>query len=440
MRRALALVLACCCVLAPVALGAPASRPPDGARVASAVPVTPATETTSYLRISPDVLDTAAYRGTTIDVSGTIALGTQQLDGRFRQERLRQRLSSTESVAARHEQIEATAVRIDERIAALRARQVTTITAYNNGSLSGQAFLRDLARIGAAAGRLETAVEQLQRRADSVPRSTINGTSVTNWAQNRQFELAPFGGPVRDRIAAALRGENTVPVDTDVPSGVARVGPTREERLDPLWVYAETTAEGVVLATVDDGQYYREAYLPGERNATAGRVANNTEVRNRRAMVYPWAENNSGSKGQRNVQQVGISRFRFSHDHGRLTAYLDHNSGQVFAEHQRKTLMRLPTAAPVTTTAGNRRLVVNRTHPTGPLEVFVTTESGNPLDGTVTVDNRTVGDTGPDGRLWTVAPRGNVTVTARVNGSTMRIETSATVAANRTALAAPASP
>jgi len=70
----------------------------------------------------------------------------------------------------------------------------------------------------------------------------------------------------------------------------------------------------------------------------------------------------------------------------------------------------------------------------------VTTESGNPLDGTVTVDNRTVGDTGPDGRLWTVAPRGNVTVTARVNGSTMRIETSATVAANRTALAAPASP
>ena len=440
MRRAIALVLALCCVLAPVALAAPAPRPPDGARVSSAAPVTPATETTSYLRVAPDALETAAYNGATIDVSGTIALETQQLDGRFRQEVLRQRLSDTESVAARHEQIEATAARIDERIAALHDRQATTITAYNNGSLSGGAFIRDLARIGAAADRLETAVEQLQRRAESVPRSTIDGTSVINWAQNRQFELAPFGGPVRDRIAAALRGENTVPVDADVPSGVARIGPTREERLEPLWVYAETTADGVVLATVDDGQYYREAYLPGERNTTAGSVENNTDVRNRRAALYPWAENNSGSKGQRNVQQVGISRFRFSHDHGRLTAYLDQNTSQVFVEHQQKTLTRLPTAAPVTTTAANRRLVVNRTHPTGPLEVFLTTESGNRLDGTVTVENRTVGETGPDGRLWTVAPRGNVTVTARVNGSTMRVETSAAVATNGTALVAPASP
>ena len=437
MRRALALALALCCVLAPVTLAAPASRPPDGARVGLAAPNTPTTNTTSSLRISPDALETAAYRGATIDVSGTLALETTQLDGQFRQTVLDERFSATESVTARRERIEATADRIDTRIAALAEREAATVAAYNNGSLSGHAFLRDLARIGIAVDRLETAVNRLEERASDVPGSSIDGVSVVNWARSRAVRLAPLRGPVRTRVADALRGENTVPTDADVPSGVAQIGPTREERLAPLFVYVETTRDGVVLATVDDGQYYREAYLPGERNATGSGVGNITDVRERRATLYPWAENTSEFKGQRTIQRADVSRLRFSHDHGRLTAYLDQGSGQVFAEHQRKSLSRLPTAAPVNTTAGNRRLVVNRTHPSGPLEVRLTNESDAPLDGTVRLDNRSVGDTGRNGRLWTVAPRGNVTVTTHVNGSTLGIEASAAVA-NRTSLATPA--
>ncbi|WP_049901806.1 DUF7096 domain-containing protein [Halococcus agarilyticus] len=435
MRRALALALALCCVLAPVALGAPASRPTDGAPVGSAAPQ-PATDTTSFLRASSGSIETAAHRDAAIDVSGTLAIETTRLDGRFRRQVLDERFSATDSVAARRERIEAVATRIDARIATLTERQATTVTAYNNGSLSGHEFLRDLARIDATAARIEASVGRLAELADQ---SSIAGLPADSWARNRALRLDPLRGPVRTRIASALRGENTVPVDDDLPSGVAAVGTAREERLAPLLVYVETTPDGVVLATVDDEQYYREAYLPGERNATGDGVGNATDVRDRRAALYPWAENNSEFKSQRTVQRAGISRFRFSHDHGRLTAYLDQDSGEVFAEHQRKTLSRLPTAAPVNTSDESRRLVVNRTHPSGPMEVSLTSESGTPLDGTVRIGNRSIGDTGRDGRLWTVAPRGNVTITARVNGSTMRIETSAAVA-NRTRLATPVSP
>jgi len=431
MRRALVLVLVFCCVLAPVALGTSASRPQDGGRVGSAAPVTPTTNTTSFLRISPDALETTAYQGAAIDVSGTLAIETTQLDGQFRQAVLDERFSATDSVAARREQIETTADRIDGRIAALVERQATTVGAYNNGSLSGHEFLRELARIDVAAGRLERAVGRLAELAGQ--QSSIDGLPVGSWRRNQALQLGPLRGPVRARIVGALRGENTVPVDPDLPSGVAAVGPAREERLAPLLVYVETTRDGITLATVDEGQYYREAYLPSNRNATEGDVGNATDVRNRRAMLYPWAENNSEVRGLRNVRRAAISRFRFSHRHGRLTAYLDQDSGEVFAEHQRKSLSRLPTVAPVNATAAGRRLVVNRTHSTGPLDVRLTTENGTPLDGTVVVDSRSAGDTGRDGRLWTVAPRGNVTVAARTNGSVVQLETSAAVATNRSA-------
>ena len=429
MRRALAIALALCCVLALVTLGASASRPQEGPRVGSAAPVTPATNTTSFLLISPDALETTAYRDATIDVAATVGFETTRLDGQFRQALLDERFSATDSMPARRDRIEATAARIDGRIAALVERQAATVAAYNNGSLSGHEFLRELAHIDVAAGRLEAAVDRV---AELAGQSSIEGLPAGSWARNQALRLDPLRGPARARIAGAFRGENTVSVD-DVPTGVAAIGQIREERLTPLSVYVETTREGITLATVDEGRYYREAYLPGERNATEDGVDAVTDVRDRRAALYPWAENNSEFKSQRNVRRAGISRFRSSHHHGRLTAYLDQDSGGVFAEHQRKTLAQLPTVAPVNAIAEDRRLLVNRTHPTGPLELRLTNRSGGPLDGTVLLDNRSIGRTGTDGHHWTVAPRGNVTVAARANGAVVRLETTAAVATNRSA-------
>ena len=185
-----------------------------------------------------------------------------------------------------------------------------------------------------------------------------------------------------------------------------------------------------MLSTVDDGAYYREAYLPGERNnTTASELAGIQDVIDRVQTSYPWAWNHSSSTTSDGDRRAGIYAFTLYHDQGVLTTYLNQTSGQVFAEDQRLELSSVPTATPVTGRNDDLRLRVNRTYPTGPLELSLSTVDGDPADGQVTIGNQSVGATGSDGRLWTVAPRENLTVVARTGEGTVRVTTNATVAA-----------
>lgn len=432
MRRALALTLALCCLLSSVALATPTGVERASSRAVTPVtPVAPTTNTTAYLSIPTDELESTGYRRPTLDVSGSLSLDTTALQGRFTQLTLDERFATTDADTARRAQLRTSAARIEGRIERLRERQVAVIDAYNNGSLPPQEFLRDLALIDAAAGRLGTAADRVAARARSVPLSTIDGQPAVNWARNRRLELGALEGPVRDRIREALRGENVVPVEGTSPAALEKIGQTGRDRLESLWVYVETSRNGVVLAAVDDDQYYREAFLPGERNATGRGLDNSTNVFNRVGQLYPWASNNSGSTELRGDPRAGIYEYGLFHGHGQLTTYLDRDSGRVFAEKQRKSLMGVPTAPPVTASSGNLRVRVNRTHPTGPLELSVTTAGGEPVDGRITVANRSIGRTGTDGRLWTITPRGTVTIVVRANGRTVRLETSASPPSNR---------
>lgn len=428
MRRPLALVLVCALVLSSVSLAAPTT----GERAVA--PVTPATNTTAYLDIAPDALESAAYRRTTLDVSGTLALDTRGLSGRFTQLSADARFDATASTAARRGQLTAIAGRIERDIARLHERQSAAIRGYNNGSLPAREFVLELAAIDTAAGQLDSAVARVADRARSVPRFAIRGQPAANWENNRRIELDTLEGPVRDRIGDAIRGRNTRRTDGAVPSGLDRIGPTDRARVEPLRVYVETSSDGLVLATVAGGVYYREASLPGERNATGEGVEGIGAVSDRVAERYPWASNNSGTTELSGDREAGLYQVSLYHRHGRLTTYLDRDSGRVFAEQQQKDLANVPTT-PVTATRGGLRLAVNRTHPTGPLELSLTRD-GQPVDGHLTIDNQSLGPTGEDGRLWAVAPRGEFVITARADGRTVRVETSAPVS-NRTTLGVP---
>ncbi len=427
MRRTLAVVVLCC-LLAGAAVGLP--NPSDRQ---SARPAMPTTNTSEYLTITPDALETASYRQASLDVSGTLALDTRSLSGKYRQTVLDERFAATDSTSARRAMLRTSAARIETRIDGLGQRQSAAVERYNDGTMSARAFVIELARIDTAAGRLGTAADRVAERARSSPGSTINGQPATSWARNRRIELDPLRGPVRERIAATLRGENTVPLDESTAPDLEGVEPVPDERLEALELYVETSDEGVVLATVDEGWYYREAYLPSERsNTSAGELAGITAALDRMAERYPWTWNNSVSRDASGDRRAGVYRFTVYHDHGRLTAHLDHRSGEVFAEQQRKGLSGVPTLEPTGETASDLRLVVNRTYPTGPLELSVEDREGEPVDGRITVANRSLGRTGTDGRLWTVAPRGNATVVARTNDGAVRAEVDFSPAANRT--------
>jgi hypothetical protein len=431
MRRALAVVV-CCCLLAGAAVAVPSAGDRRSAR-----PATPATNTSEYLTIAPDALETSSYRRTSLDVSGTLALDTRGLEGRYRQLVLDERFAATDSTTRRRAMLRASAARIESRIDGLQRRQSAAVSEYNNGTISAREFVIELARIDTAAGRLGAAADRVAERARSIPGSTIDGQPATSWARNRRVELGPLRGPVRERIAATLRGRNTVPLDESAAPDLEGVGAVPDERLESLDLYVETTSEGVVLATVDEGRHFREAYLPTERNNTsAGKLTGITAALDRVAERYPWAWNNSVSRDASGDRRAGVYRFTLFYDHGRLTTHLDRRSGEVFAEQQRNRLSAMPTADPIRRTSGDLRLTVNRTYPTGPLELSLINRAGEPVDGRITIANHSVGRTGTDGTLWTVAPRGNATVTARTNDDTVRIETGFSPARNRTTTAA----
>ena len=427
MRRALAVVL-CCCLLAGGAVAVPGVGDRQHAR-----PATPATNTSEYLTVGPDALETASYRRATLDVSGALALDTRRLEGQHRQLVLDERFATIDSTATRRAMLRRSATRIEGRIDGLQRRQATAVGEYNNGTIAGREFVVELARIDTAAGRLGAAADRVTERARAIPGSTIDGQPATSWARNRRVELGTLRGPVRGRIAATLRGENTIPLDASTAPDLEGVGTAPDERLETLELYVETTDEGVVLATVDEGRYYREAYLPTERNDTAaGKLTDITAALDRVAERYPWTWNHSATTDSSGDRRAGIYRFTLFYGHGRLTTHLDRRSGEVFAEQQRKRLSGTPTAEPLHETAGNLRLTVNRTYPTGPLELALTNRAGEPVDGRITVANRTVGRTGTDGRLWTVAPHESATVVAQTDEGRVGIETGFSPITNRT--------
>jgi hypothetical protein len=69
-------------------------------------------------------------------------------------------------------------------------------------------------------------------------------------------------------------------------------------------------------------------------------------------------------------------------------------------------------------TGESLRLRINGSYDTGPMAVRVARNAtGIPLDAEVTVDGQVVGRTGDDGRLWTVQPIGETTVSVRTSGN-----------------------
>lgn len=401
----------------------------------AAIPATTsfATNTTASLTIPTNARETVSYQQVSLDVSGALTLDVEGLRGRFQRLTLDERFSVTDSTIARRAQLRATATRIEIRIARLQEREAMAITAYNNGSISAQEFLHELAHIDTMADQLAVAADRVAARADSVPRSSINGQPAVNWAQNRRIELGPLQGPVREQIANTLRGNNTVRTEGNPPSGVIDIGPAHGQRLEPLRVYVETSREGIALTTVYNDQYYREASLSSARNATGGGLSGSVDAFDRVRELYPWASANSGYTELSGDRRTNVSRVTLFHNQGQLTTFLNQSSGQVVAEHQQKTLSTIPTTNPVTATRGSLRLRVNRTHSTGPLEVSLTTPAGDPVDGRVAINGRTVGQTGADGRLWTVAPYNMATIDVRANGERIRIRIPSRPQSNRSA-------
>lgn len=368
----------------------------------AAAPVQPSVpNTTNYLALPADGVETARVDSVRLDVGGVLALGSSDLRGQYNATRFAVRLERTE----RDELVLRQTVReLRNQVTSLRARQRTAVAAYNRGELTTEAFVREVAVVHTRASAAERLASEVVSRTNSplVPRELLLE------ARYVRAELDALTGPVRARAAGALAGE-------------------REE---PLRVYVSTSADGVVLATVDGGLYVREAYLESNRG-TAGDAVTGTGQAYDIVTTdrYPWAGENVAGGGvdgfPGGADGQSLYRVTVPHTQGTLVAYLDGQTGEVFREVQTKRLAAAPTTDAIVNSTEDAILTLGRTHAGGQLVVSLSDPTtGEGLSGVaVYIGDEQVGTTGEDGVLYTLQPRESARLVARTVGGNVTATT-----------------
>lgn len=397
----------------PVALpgqpGTSAFPPDDGQNTSALAPIVSVPNTTNYLGLSPDDVQTEGFGTVTVDVSAALASETGRLDAAFSRHQLRAAYANANTDVGRITVLRAARNRVASSVDDLESRERAALEAYNAGDVSAREYLRELAVIDARSEELQPVVQELERLAGRVEDPPVTDTEIARL----KSRLISVQGPVRDEVGQVLAGEGN-----------------QTQR-----VYVETSSDGIVLATViesDTGpKYIREAYAPSNRRPGAPDSfdGNYFVVVNRLHNLYPWTftlENFHGWSVNENLdlRPVGVYRFTISHDHGHLTTFFDGGSNTTFMEYQRKTISAIPTRPPVTNISDGLRMQVNRTRTGGPLEVrVVDNATGAPVDGRITIDGEVIGRTGGDGRLWTIGPPARFTVNATTADGNVSVDT-----------------
>ena len=318
------------------------------------------------------------------DVGANVEFETDRLDEYHRQRTFEQRLARTEDADERTDVIADELNRIDERIVELTRDEQSAYLAYERGEISERELLRTLTHVHVEA-------RQLTQTIDFVNRHTQD-SRVSEY----QVEITKFDSPVRERVADAFSGTG-----------------------DPIDVHVQSSPEGVVLATIDDGTFYREVYRADQRDRDA---AQGQSLDQEAAMerYYPWAWGATGATsadGRENY--AGLWRMSVSHPHGNLMVFLDTGTERPFRETQALQISQLPTEEVVNETTADTQLRVERTYPAGPTFVTVSDNDGPPPAGTtILVNGEPVVATDADGDAWFIAPeRSTYEISMTVGGT-----------------------
>lgn len=333
----------------------------------------------------------------TVDVGPALSFGANESAIRLETIAVEERVAAAATSEDRAAEIDAALTTVEEKTQRLHAREQAAIDAFNAGEIDAQQFLVRLAAIDAESRALQDRLVALDRLAGETADYDIDRTRLAEV----RFELRTLEGPVRERAARALSAEASA-----------------------VRVFVETGPEGIVLATVDDGTYMREAF----RGAIRTRESTIAPARalNVTSKTYPEIWKSRLTEG---VQATGSGEtyvVTVPHARGELTAFVDGGTERVFKEFQTRPLDTYLNRTAATTVKDGLRLVVNRTYPGGPLRIALwDAETGQPVNATVTISQGTqestvLGRTGEDGVLWTVSPRGQYDVTA-IQGQTAAV-------------------
>ncbi|MBB6647154.1 DUF7096 domain-containing protein [Halobellus ruber] len=374
----------------------PALPTPGGrAQVDSEPPAGTAAEP-NVLAIPPDATTRSSVELEAVELGSGLAFESSTTEMRLSTGTVLRRIDSAESDERRQQLLLQEVSAIEQRVISLRARQRGAIEAYADGERTPRRLLYELAEIDAEARELEDRRERLEAAVESTPGFAIPASRFGNI----ELELNTLTGPVRGHAAAVLTGE-----------------------ADSTRFFVQTGPNSVVLGILRDGTYVREAYRGPLRAGDDGEFSLSDAV-NVTERAYPTIaadrlrDDTLGNPGSEST------RVTIEHRRGRLVAFVDSGSQQVFKEFQFRPLDRVTPGSSASATRDGLNLTAHRTYPGGPTRIQLnSTEDGEPVDAQITVGppggrSSVVGRTGADGSLWTIAPNGTYQVTA-IDGSSV---------------------
>ena len=366
----------------------------------STMSVTPNNGTAEYLAPPPSAIDRSERSTAGLDVAGAVSDNAIELQTTYQRVNFQRAYRNAETDTERRMILRNAAEWYTERTDRLEQRRRTTIQQYGRGDISSGELFRTLSAVDRGAGVMESNIGWFENNAEDLGMSGVQSQLDTD-----RVRLITLQGPLGDALGEALEGER------------------------PLLVHVDVSGNATVLATVkpDAGQptYVREAYDPSARSIGVPDTYDGdlSPALDRIESLYPWVTDN----GSPTVDFIGpdaarLYRFEYDHPHGSLLTYLDGGSENVVKEIQRNDPESVPTNT-VETVDGGLLLRLNTTRAGGPLGVTVLNEtSGEPVAATVEINGQQAGKTG-GGRVWTVAPRGTVTVNATHDGQSLSVTT-----------------
>lgn len=396
MRPRVPLLVALLCIAAAV-------LPVVGAQSGDTLGITRVDNTTNQLSIPDGEVRQSTHTSTGVDVGTAVKTGSTGLHHRHESMAFEERFRSLDADAARSQLLHARLSAIEQQTAELDTRENVAMRQYAAGSISALEFLRVRLQVNAEAAQLRASLGRLSEAPDSVTGYSTSRELSTR-IRTLEGELVTLHGPVGAQLNDDIRDDGR------------------------SVVYLEGSSDAYMLATVQGDQYVRETRLDGERDPREPdqflqEAQNNDETNrfnaadDRAAELYTWLyERQRPSFTYYGTS--GIYELTASHSNGELTAYMDGGTTNVFYEEQTRTLGDVRTTETVTATNGTLRVTVQRSTETGPLLVAASdADTDAPVDGTVTIDGQRVGETGNDGALWTVEPRGSYTLNVTSDGT-----------------------
>lgn len=378
------LVLAVTAVPASVAgVPSPAAPPAFAPTDAAASPPTTTDNTTARIVLPNYRVQQATFETVTVGMGAALQSGADDARSEHRRVAIEREFAAADSVSERRSVVDGALIGLEARSDALVNREQAAFHAYAEGNITTDAVVRRLARIDARAREIEATLSLVRSLTRRIPTRDFQGRITTV-----RGEVEPLRGPVRQRVAQSLAGER---------------GATR--------VHVVAAETGVVLSTLADGQYVREATDWWHRNATGDRrLETSIDALNRAGDLYPWVVSQRGSN-RVDWRGTGIWRWEATHSQGRLTSYIDASTRDAFRETQRLRVADMPTTMVLASTGSGLRVELQRTYPGGPLRVLVEDAATDAVvDARVSVGGHELGHIGADGLVVTLEPRPPYTV------------------------------